>query len=119
MSTISSNISSKILGYYLDSDGKKPAPKGRDGQVIISFGDIVPGKDSRTVMMYLKNEHKFPIQLQARTNDPDLQFTGYPEFLNAQEIGPMSIVFKCPIDRIDPLDTTFGFTVRIMNKIES
>jgi hypothetical protein len=115
VSSVSQNVLSQIIGYYLDSEAKRKAPRGIDGGLQLDFGKIIQGRLSKTITLYARNEHVYTITLESKTTDPDLLFLTYPKQLEPGQIGKVELAFRVPMDRIKPLDhANWGFDLTIM-----
>ena len=100
-----------LLSYYYDADATKPLPQdATTGNYEVDFGPEVRahgppicGVDTITTTCYVKNDHKFPMELRPSTLDKDLTITEYPEFLDPGEVGLVRFAFSPSADRISPL----------------
>ncbi len=116
-SSVSQRVLSQIIGYYMDPEAKRKAPRGIDGNLQLDFGKIIQGRLSKTITLYAKNEHVYNIQLESKATDPDLLFLTYPKQLEPNEVGKIEIAFRVPMERITPLNAQFGFDVTILPNV--
>lgn len=110
-----------LLAYYYDADAKNKLPTDAQGNFKVdfgkrvdsmgnfkvSFGNVEPpraGIDSIYQSIYVKNVHHYPMELRPVTLDKDLTITEYPEFLEPDEIGKVTLAFSPSEDRIKPLE---------------
>lgn len=99
-----------LLAYYYDADAKKKLPTDGSGNFKVDFGPDVQknppraGIDSVYTSIYVKNEHHYPMELKPVTIDEDLKITEYPEFLEVNEVGKVTLSFSPSEDRIKPLE---------------
>lgn len=98
-----------LLSYYYDEDGKKPLKSDGKGNYEVDFGPEarknppIAGVTSISTVVYMKNDHDYPMELKPSTLDKDLTITEYPEFLEPGQIGRVTFAFSPSIDRIKPL----------------
>ena len=114
----------KLLSYYYDASAKKSLPCDEKGNYILDFGEEalkhppIAGETSVTTIVYLQNNHKYPMELRPVTLDKDLTISEYPEFLEPGEIGLARFTFAPSADRVKPLTGgNWDFTKIIYSKV--
>ena len=98
-----------LLSYYYDAKATKPLPQDSSGSFSIEFFDAqenppVAGQDTVTTDVYVRNDHKWPMELFPMTLDKDLTITQYPDFLEPGEMGLVRFAFSPSADRIRPFE---------------
>lgn len=103
-----SATSNILLAYYHDKDAKNRLPTDSMGNFKVNFASIEQppraGLDSIYQTIYVQNVHHYPMELRPVTLDQDLQITEWPEFLEPNEVGKVTLAFSPSADRIKPLE---------------
>lgn len=109
-----------LLIYYYDAECNLMLPRDPLGNFKATMDCKTPpraGIDSVHTSFYVKNDHHFPMELKPETSDPDLSVTEYPEFLEPEEIGKVTLTFTPSKDRIKPLEGgSWDFTKIVYSK---
>ena len=99
----------KLLEYYTDPNASRKAPTDDKGNVELNFEEIpIQGRESRTIL-YVKNSHSYPMQLNPVTTDADLVVSEFPSTIQPKEIARVTFVFKPGLERITPLKAGWDF----------
>lgn len=108
MSSNNSPTNPILLAYYHDVETNNKLSQDGSGNFKVDFGklDQPPraGIDSIYTSIYVKNVHHYPMELKPVTMDADLTITEYPEFLEPNESGKVTLCFSPSEDRIKPLE---------------
>jgi hypothetical protein len=114
----------KLLSYYYDASAKKPLLQDDKGNYTLDFGEIaqknppIAGETSITTVVYVQNDHEYPMELRPVTLDKDLTISEYPQFLEPGEIGLARFTFAPSADRVKPLEGgTWDFTKIVYSKV--
>src|SRR6266487_6400718 len=93
-----------LLAYYYDSEAEYKLEQDSIGNFKLDFAStklqehdtLIPraGKDSVYRSIYVKNQHHYPMKLIPKTIDPDLKITEWPEFLEPQQVGKVTLAFS-------------------------
>lgn len=117
---LAAKTAKSLLVYYYDAEAKQMLPKDPLGNFKVAFDSGNPpvaGRDSISTTFYVKNAHHYPMELEPKTSDPDLTITEYPEFLEPEEIGRVTLRFSPSQDRIKPLEgSCWDFTKIVYSK---
>ncbi len=102
-------MAKKLLQYYTDISAKFPADRDDAGNIKLTFEETpIQGRESSTTI-YVKNTHTFPMFLDPKTTDPDLQITRYPSEIKPDEVAPVTFVFRPGSERDTPLHASWDF----------
>jgi len=108
-------VTDSLLAYYYDLETKYKLEQDSIGNFKLDFASTklqeqdsltIPraGKDSVYRSIYVKNQHHYPMELRPVTIDKDLRITEWPEFLEPQQVGKVTLSFSPSADRIKPLE---------------
>jgi hypothetical protein len=113
-----------LLAYYHDPETKLKLPVDSSGNFKVDFGNEVKdnppraGIDSVYTTIYVKNEHHYAMELKPQTLDSDLKITEYPEFLEPNEVGKVTLSFSPSADRTKPLEGgSWDFTKIVIPRV--
>lgn len=110
-----------IIQYYSDAGAKHRAPRKDDGSIVLRFGEVVQGRKTPPVSLWVKNVHPqhYNIRLTPETTDGDLKFAkAPPDVLKPGQVAEIQLVFECPINRITPLMANWGMNLTVLAPVE-
>lgn len=114
----------RLLSYYYDANAEQELPTDRLGNYNVEFGpDVmanppVAGQDTVSTVVYVRNDHQYPMELRPMTLDKDLAIIEYPDFLEPGEIALVRFAFAPSADRIKPLEGgSWDFTKIVYSKV--
>jgi hypothetical protein len=118
------NNNNNLLSYFYDASAKKPLIQDDKGNYTLDFGEQaqknppIAGETSISTVVYVQNDHDYPLELRPSVLDKDLSITEYPEFLEPGEIGLARFTFAPSADRIRPLEGgSWDFTKIVYTKV--
>ena len=101
----------KPLTYYMDKECTKRCPLNEAGEVIIDWGETIPGQRKKREL-FVKNESRDKLILrQPYSLDEDLKIISYPARLFYSDSGRIALEFSPNTERIDALHSEWGFDV--------
>jgi len=103
----------KPLTYYHDRECAKRCPVNEEGEVIIDWGETIPGQKKKQEL-FVKNESRDKLVLrQPYALDEDLHIRDYPNRLLSAGSGKVILEFTPKKERIDAMHSDWGFEVII------
>lgn len=101
----------------MDLDLATPAPVDQNGNLLLNFGTVLQGQESR-IKLFAHNTIEYDVQLEPllEEGEPDLKITRYPEVLRAGSTEEVIVSFKPDMDRIRPLESGFDFRKIILTR---
>jgi len=96
------------IAYYLDPLCTKPAPKTKNGNVILDYNVTDAGK-LKVATFYVKNITRSPVALFPYSKDSDLKVAIDTEKISSQKVAKVLVNFTPAEGRIEPLNEEWGF----------